>query len=460
MAGEKELRRHLCTVRRWVRGRGALGGAAVALAACLSAQLGGKLLGASVPLPLWVAVPLTAAWGALRPRDWERELLAAGHRMGVGGRLVAAQLALGQGELAFAQLLWQQVQATRRPRWRLAGSRMVAAGTALSAGFLVALLLVSPMSSPPPPAGSSPAGEPPVTADKSSPEQQGADRDAQRPTATPPPPPLSWEGAQAPSSPYQDVLASVLGLDEPPGGWGAPADLADRLAQQEELLRQLAAGLQRSAAGGLSAAEQSQLMPLADQVARADLRAELARLIEQADQQAVEQARQAVEAVRRAAADAPPPVAHGDEQAVPPTDWPGEQAGGRPAPAHEAGEQSSPGEHGEEDGRLTRLAEAEGQLAGDAPGDEPMGGGDTHLPPAEPGVQVTPPLQSEEDGPVRGYLTAGVPVEPAGAVPGATPAVVPAKAELILRGRGVPPELRGLVRRYFDLITAGSGGGQ
>ena len=62
---------------------------------------------------------------------------------------------------------------------------------------------------------------------------------------------------------------------------------------------------------------------------------------------------------------------------------------------------------------------------------------------------------SPGEGAARGYLAAGVPVEPEGAPPTGALALSPGEVDLILRGRGVPPELRGVVRRYFEIPSQG-----
>ena len=46
-------------------------------------------------------------------------------------------------------------------------------------------------------------------------------------------------------------------------------------------------------------------------------------------------------------------------------------------------------------------------------------------------------------------------MEPEGAPPTGALALSPGEVDLILRGRGVPPELRGVVRRYFEIPSQG-----
>ena len=59
---------------------------------------------------------------------------------------------------------------------------------------------------------------------------------------------------------------------------------------------------------------------------------------------------------------------------------------------------------------------------------------------------------SGEEGPMRAYLVPRVPGEPASAPAAPPTALAPHEVEVVLRARGIPVELRDLVRRYFELI--------
>jgi len=53
---------------------------------------------------------------------------------------------------------------------------------------------------------------------------------------------------------------------------------------------------------------------------------------------------------------------------------------------------------------------------------------------------------------MRAYIVPGIPGEPSPSAGNAPPALAPQDVEVVLRARGIPPELRSLVRRYFELI--------
>ncbi len=62
-----------------------------------------------------------------------------------------------------------------------------------------------------------------------------------------------------------------------------------------------------------------------------------------------------------------------------------------------------------------------------------------------------------EDGAWRAYLVVDVPGETPGE-PGDTVELSAQEVDLLLRARAVPPELREVVRRYFEHVAAEAGG--
>ncbi len=429
-----------------LRLRRGLGGAAFASTGLLLCGAVLHLLGGELPAPAWAVVPVGAAIGALLPRDPERGLLWAGRRLGVGGRLAALWLVLAREEGGLAELLRRELCETKLEWIRLLTGRGTAA-TALSLSLSLAAFLLLPPISPstgvvpsselkeavlPEEATSEPAPETEVAVQPAAPERLALPEDV------------------ATSLPFQDLLAEIYGLT-PTEGPLASGELTDEVQAQQGLLRQLAQELSQLAPGGLSQTEQRALLPLIQQLAREDLREQLVRLVEQADEEAAQQAVQAVEAVRRA-----------EEELMQKGSTPTARAGkgteagqgeGQPALATASGEGGVPaaGERPESLGE--ELAEEEGELAGLAPGEDSSGGEEPPLGQAT-AKPVAPEVRPGEGG-ARGYLAAGVPVEPEGAAPGGTAAYSPEEAELVLRARGVPLELRGVVRRYFEILSQG-----
>jgi len=88
-----------------------------------------------------------------------------------------------------------------------------------------------------------------------------------------------------------------------------------------------------------------------------------------------------------------------------------------------------------------------------APGEAETG--EEEAPPQGAAARTTAPEVRPGEGPARGYLATGVPVESGGEAPPTGGVYSPERAELVLTGRGVPLELRGVVRRYFELLAQG-----
>lgn len=402
-----------------------------------------RALSLALPAPVWAFIPFGAIAGAFFPREPERELLWAGRRLGVGARLAALRLLLARGEGGLAGLLLEELE-SHKPRWiRLFSGRGAYLAISITGLSVVAFLLVPRPSA----SGTAPFLGPPeelVAAQAELPPEPEAQAEL-------PSPPVAPEGMELPddvaSLPLQDLLAEIYGLG-PGEGPGATGQLESEIEAQQGLLRKLSQALSQLAPGGLSPEERKTVLPLVQQVAREDLREELLRLVERGDPGAAEEAAQAVEAVRRA----------GEEVAKRALSSAGASRG--------ASEEGSEGEAappaGVEGGAPAEVdlgdwlrgeERKEGELAGLAPGED--GGETTERSPEGAQAQPVSPEVRPGEGPARGYLATGVPVESGGEAPPTGGVYSPERAELVLTGRGVPLELRGVVRRYFELLAQG-----
>ncbi len=434
----------LARVRRWARARNGLRAGLAAVAAVLGAAVAGRWTGADVPLHTGLAVPGLALLGAMWPLG-ERTLLRAGRRLGVGERFAALDVLSRRGSGVLLRLLHAEIVAARPPLWRLVAGPVEYGVLALVVGLALAGLFAPPVgvrsgavAFPTPDGdlvGTVPGPEP--TAEAVGPQL------AQELTVYP-------SLAEVPTySPYPDLLAAVLGLASELGGMTGEEVVA-RLAAEEGLLRQLAEGLAAAAPGGLTPAERAQLAPLAREVARPDLRSRLEDLLGQGDEGAAREAARAVEAVREAA-----DRARGGGDQVP------SEVADLGSSTGSGVTTSDPGEDDNPSGARANLSDVEGGdpfaggedefglpgLAGGVPF-EPGPPGEWSLTPSE----EDPALVRGEEGPLRAYIVRGIPGEPLPGPPSEPAALSPQEVEVVLRTRGVPPELRDLVRRYFELI--------
>lgn len=432
------LTRHLLRLRRGVSGA-LLGGTVVLLTGAVL-----RLLSLTLPPQVWALVPLAALTGWLLRREPERELLWAGRRLGVGGRLAALQLLHARGEEGLAALVRREL-AQANPRWiRLFSGRGIALAASIVCLAVAAFLLVpSPAPGEPTPLPQ-PLADSTATATSPEPESQAED-----PSPQAPPQRMEIPDELAATLPFQDLLAEIYGLAPGEGPW-ASGPLEEGIQAQQGLLRRLSQELSRLAPDGLSQEEKATLLPLIQQVPRQDLRQELLRLVERGDEGAAEEAAQAVEAVRRAGEE----LAQAAGSPAEASSGPPEQGQEGEAPAPEAvaeGGGASDVALGEELRGEERAKE--GELAGLAPGESGTGAADAQ--PEGAAAQPNAPQVRPGEGPARGYLAVGVPVEPEGQAPVGSGTYSPQAAELVLRGQGVPLELRGVVRRYFEMLAQG-----
>lgn len=427
----------------WGRARNGLRAGTVGAALVLGSALVGRGAGVS-PSPLaWLAVPVFAAAGGAWPLSRARFLLVAGRRLGVGERLAALEVVARRGTHALVAPLAAEVQAARPRSWKVITGSLELALLAATVALALGLVLVRPA----PPAPEEAEGGAPAF------QAEAPSAPGDEPTHPVTFAPATFPVADVPVySPYEDLLAMVLGLELSGTGEEGLGNLSDRLAQEEGLLRTLAEQLRAAAPGGLSPAERGELLPLAREVSRADLRARLARLVgEEGDAAAAAEAVEAVlDAAKRAGEEKPPsteeaagsPAGAGsgtptlgfaEDWEVPLSDsmFDGpENDAGLDIPDHRRGrEVDLPG--------TTAGEPLEGGVAGDW-GAKLVG---------EERVPITP-----GEGPLRAYLVLSVPGEPPPAGESLPAVLSPQEVEVVLRARGVPPELRDLVRRYFELI--------
>ncbi len=431
---------------RWGRARNALRGALAALALLLGWAFVARWTGVNTVPLVWLVVPASGAVGGAWPLPRARFLLRAGRRLGVGERLAALDVLVRRGTTALSAALADEVRASRPRGWRVLAGPVELGLLAVAVGLALGLALPRPLPAGP---GAVDSAEGPAAPQALAPAPP-AEEPPRRESAVP----GTFPGAESAAySPYADLLAAVLGLDLGGTGEGGPEDLPAWLAREQGLLRTLAERLRAAAPGGLSPAERDELLPLAGEVARADLRVRLEELVRRGDTDAAAQAVEAVlEAAERAREGEAPAAEEPAASGSAPGAGPGTPVEGVAAdwdlPLSDAFV-DEPEDDREGDPAATRRdreVDAPGTQAG-----EPLEAG----PPGDWGARfagqerVSAPVG---EGPVRAYLVPSVPGEPPSAAERARAAPSPQEVELVLRARGVPPELRDLVRRYFELI--------
>jgi hypothetical protein len=436
-------------VEGWARARNGLRAGLGTVALLFGGTLVGRFVGRPLPAEAWYAVPVIVVAGLAWPLSWHRLLLWAGRRLGVGERLAALDVVLAHGSTALQDRLAAEIASARPRLWKLLTGRLDRAVCAVAVAMGIAVAFVAPVRPPAPSPETLPAA---VLAPTPAPP----DEDPRGETLpTPPevslvPPPLHQDVPGY--SPYLDLLAMVLGLDEVLGEGLSAAEVAQRLAEEEGLLRRLAEQLGTAAPGGLSAAERADLTAVAREVSREDLRERLGRLLAEGGDAAAREAEQAVQAVLDAADGVAGEGAEGGAET------PGAVADGRPG----VGRTGPGGTEGEE-----TLAHLTGADMNGLNGDRAPNGGDaSDFPGIEPGDELAedeagdwtrtpgpedPTMVRGDEGDVRAYLVAGVPGETPPGPAVAAAALSPQDVELLLRQRGIPPEVRDLVRRYFEL---------
>jgi len=466
---------------RWCRARTALRGA-------LIGGLGGVLWLRAASLfgldPLW-ALSLAGMGllvGLLWPTRSPWVLLAAGRRLGVGERLAALDALLRTDRDGLVALVYAEVRRCRPGVWRLmAGPWELVGAMTLALAVILLPLVVGPAQQPAHDHSQAPTHMPDLSEVQAVGENSETERE---------PSPSRWPGALLGDfSPYEDLLAAVLGLSYSTAGGSdtVAEDVARRLAEQEGLLRELSERLAQLASGETQEGAGRAIAQLAEQVAREDLR-ELLRTAEDGAQEHVRRAYEATEAIlarseeltqRRdahredqahnndrfssaapergagsrglreesALTEAPSGVPMGSSIEELPF-WDSAPEGDRPpvAPHYGSDHRSMPSAQDEDSGGLP----------GTARGEEPVIAQTSRPPTDEPPISAPTPVRPG-DGPTRDYVIAEVPSEGEDHMYGAR-LPSPQEVEILLSGRILPPGLLDVVRRYFDIVTTNEGG--
>ncbi len=379
--------------------------------------------------------------------DWPRQYLRAGRRLALGSRLAALDVLLRQRASGLLEVLVEEIQGQPWRPWRLL------LGRAEAALFGLVLVLAAVGITVPPLAWEGGPLPAPVLQEARWPEPSGPEKtSAPRGELAPPPSPRGPAPLGASPtlgySPFQDLLAAVLGLDWEELG----EDVGERLAAEEGLLRRLADALGRLQTGDLTEAERSEYVQMARSVARPDVRSRLTQAFERGDDRSLQEAQRALAAVLQSREE----LARGT----------GEEGGeSAPGTAPTAGSSGPSGERNRSPsatpGGSSELMDLEaegydegvGEVAGTGPGSPLTEGVEGEWTSSFEGSGVGA-WGSAGEGPVRAYLVPGLPGEPPGRG-GEPTAPTPQEVELLLRAREIPPEYRDLVRRYFQLITGG-----
>ncbi len=460
--------------------RRALRGTVTACLGCGALAVALRHAGESLPPLAWSAVAPGAVVGWLWPVRAERELLAFGRAVGLGERLASLHALANRPASGVTTLLASEVGGRR---WAL---RRLAAGRWEIGALAVGALLVSSLWLP---VGHGPSGpEIAVTQEEATPLPEDDDHEehSSRPADADVPPQMAGQGT-AQYTPYTDLLAAVLGVGDAEELASDPEGLARALAEQQGLLREIAERLEQLAAPGAAAETATQVAELATEVARGDLRHVLERAARSSDEESVAEAQQAVDAALRAQDDlakahdavqlTPTEGDYGDSE-MPPDGVERRSA----APEGEVSADSAGVEHGLGDlpngtldlddlnGVLGERPTGEGYAPDDVPRQERGGPpGAAYTGPPEEGDFAEPEMGQADaavpvavrtaDGTWRAYLVVDVPGESPGGR-GEAVELSPQQVDLLLRSRSVPPELRDVVRRYFEQLSVEAGGEQ
>ncbi len=397
--------------------------------------------------------------------------------MGLGERLATLEALSDRPHTGVAALLVRDIERCRWRVGRLAIGRWELVGLAVGVAVLGSLWL--PVGS-----GHSTPLDVPRTAEAHQALVEDEDdppQHAQSPAAQPRP-----DAGKSGYTPYVDLLASVLGIDAVGELWDDPEALGTALAQQQGLLRELAERMAELAAGEREPGRTDGLSELATELAREDLRDIVLRAVRSGERERAAEARDALDAVLSASEDAAQP---GDAPA--PAEEEGDRADKEPVTGVPAeGETATTGEAAESEAGDQGDGHAFSELMGEFPEMNGMLGAPATLeggpeaaesPPSQPGgtpgaargesVQessgrpvdepqedaLTPVAVRPDDGLWRAYVVIDAPGEAPGEA-GEPVDLSPQEIDLLLRVRAVPPELRDIVRRYFEHVTMGVGG--
>ncbi|MCX7844371.1 MAG: hypothetical protein N2507_03340 [Candidatus Bipolaricaulota bacterium] len=415
----------------------------LALCLALPLWLGVRLLaraqGWALPPGLALLGPLAAALAFAWPLSvrWVR----VGRRLGLGGKLAGLVAALPTPESPFLAALSAQI--SLRP-WRL----FFPEALALLPTLVLSVFLALPPGPAPSP-GLAPAEALPVQESPAEEAPSAGPRAAVRgPREVPQLPP----GFPSAPAPYAELLAGLLGEAVP------PEEVWERLSREEGLLRRLASLLAQAAGPEWAGDLRAEFAELVAELSRPDLRAALGAALEK--EAGVAEARAIVTAALEGLAAAREVPAEGAAPPSAPEGTASSSGPGAEAPGPEAGARAP--------GDILLDSEAAERQPGRWEEEEEglgVGAGWERGEPVRPGTPLDPPEVEEVlpvavrpgEGPWRQGFVLGLPGEAPGAEPpGAAPLEV-GEAELVLRARELPPGLRELVRRYFQILAEGGG---
>ncbi len=437
MAPGERAQRILARVRRglWLR-RGLLassGAASVALGVAHLARSLGFFISPTLYLAFFVPLVLSVLW----PLPWEKRLFWVGRRLRLGGKLAGLAAALNRGTESFLVPLLADL---RVPLRRLYFPEALALFPPLLLGVL---LVVGPTPVPrvlvtPEP----PAQELPQTAEEEE-KASLALKTEKEETAIPEIPqlPPGFSG----SPPYPHLLSALFGEEV------SLEEAVERLAQEEGLLRRLAELLREAQETGLTGEATAEIGEILEELARPDVRETLSQELAEGEEglaQAEEAVAAALEGLARLQGEATGPEGQGSAQAggelgdelayENPDLWgevvPDVVPNPSPRPEREEAEEGAGLGVGTEEGEEVATGAPEAQ---------------------EREAQVVSAEVRPGEGPVRTGIHLAFPGESAATGPEIPAGLTPQQVELLLREGALPPELRELVRRYFELLAGG-----
>lgn len=376
------------------------------------------------------AWPISARW------------IQVGKRLGLGGKLAGLLAALSEDNSTFVALLFPRI--TLRP-WRLFFPEIFA----LLPVFALTGLLFLPWEQPQP----EPAllatdvfsASESLVSQQALPLPEGDERKPLQARAIPELP----LGFASTFSPHEEILAELLGVKIPPEEVGA------RLAQEEGLLRHLAEVLQGALAQGVSEEIRRELAEVVSEISRPDLRSALSSAVEQENDLEKAQAlvSAALEGLERVGEEL---ASRQDSSAQVPEGLGSEGFALQESPDSLA--------HGPKEilmdtedrlfGRLEETEKGLGLGAGWEKGEPVQPGPSSPAPKPEEVVSV--PVRVGEGPSQRGFAL-GLPGETPGIGPESTALPQPQELVLTLRAKDLPPGLRDMVRRYFQILAEGGG---
>lgn len=255
-----------------------------------------------------------------------------------------------------------------------------------------------------------------------------------------------------PGSSYTELLAGLFGEEV------SPEEIWERLTTEEGLLHQISELLSQAASQGLAPELLEEIGEIAAELGRPDLSSALSAALEKGDvkeaEEVVAAAMEGVATAQRELSSTPqgsseetPSGSSLEENSSARANEPSGQPMGEIVMDIEAEDRVSAGE------RWTRMEEeGMGQGAGWEHGE--LISLASPLSPPEVEEIVSVPVQPGE-GPARQDFVLALPGETPEEALSPSETSFSAEAELILSGRDLPPELRDLVRRYFQILVEG-----